>query len=108
MAALDEVSRLLGELQADMRNAERSRSILRDEVTKMNTSVVDLTEAITEISVTMKHINDRLTKVEDDLKPLTDLRNRGMGMLAAFAVVLGVIGTALLEASKHVLGRWAG
>ena len=106
MPALDPISQLLGELQADMRNAERSRSILRDEVGRVNDSLETLTAAITALGETIKHIDSRLTAVEKELKPLTELRHRGMGMLAIGTVILGAIGTAALEGVKHVLGRF--
>lgn len=106
MTELDPVSQLLGELKADMRNAEQSRKILRGEVTKMGSSVEELTVAITALGETMKHIDSRITAVERELKPLTELRQRGMGMLAVLTVILGGIGTAIVEGLKHVAGKW--
>jgi septal ring factor EnvC (AmiA/AmiB activator) len=105
MGDLDPLSQLVGQLQADAANAERSRAYLRNEIEKLSGTVNQLSHQITELTQTCVIMNKRIASVETDLRPISEFKQRSIGVIAVVMMILGALGSLVMEVMKPLLGK---
>lgn len=98
MPTLDDVSRSIGALQAEVANASRSRELTHQKLEAISRQMEEFSQMLAGLS---KDVSDMAPEV----KHYADARRRVAGGLAVVMLGAGLIGAVVVDVLKHFLFR---
>jgi hypothetical protein len=87
-----DLSMQLGELKGAMTGLREGIGDIKDELRRHSQARHDLAQTVQVMVGRLEELTRQMGTVQRDVTPLTDLRNKGVGMLAAGSAVVAVVG----------------
>ena len=94
---IDELSKMLGSMQADIAHIRKTNDAIDAKVDKAHENVIEL-------KASAKSAHKRIDALKPHVEDYKKMKQRGIGLTAALAAICGFIGSALLKSLNFFLG----
>ena len=94
---IDELSRMLGEMQSDISHIRKSTDLIDTKVDKAHENVIEL-------KASAKSAHKRIDALHPHVEDYKKMKQRGIGMMASISAFMGFLGAALMKGLNFFLG----
>lgn len=98
MSSLDDISRSIGALEAEVEHDRRSREIIHQKLEGISRQVVEMSQL-------MANVHRDVSMMQPEVQHYADARRRLAGGIAVLTFLAGGLGAGISEAAKLLLHR---